>query len=79
MTGQRDGSGALFRNDKGDNQNRPDYRGDVTIAGTKYRLSGWIKTTRDGAKYLSLAATLDTAPPGTAERVATALDDAVPW
>ena len=48
------GSGALFKNDKGDNPNRPDYRGDATLQdGSKVRISGWLK---DGAKgkFLSL-------------------------
>jgi uncharacterized protein (DUF736 family) len=50
----KDMSGALFRNDKGDNERRPDYRGDVTVNGVKFSLAGWKK---EGAKgpYLSLS------------------------
>ena len=47
-----DNSGALFKNDKGDNDKRPDYRGDVTINGVKYALAGWVK---QGAKGPFLA------------------------
>lgn len=39
----KDGSGALFKNDKGDNPARPDYRGDLMVGGVVYEVSGWIK------------------------------------
>ena len=49
---QKPGSGALFKNDKGDN--RPDYRGDATLQdGSKVRISGWLKDGQKG-KFLSL-------------------------
>lgn len=51
----KDGSGALFRNDKGDNPSRPDYRGDIRIDGTDYELAAWIKEGKKG-KFMSLAA-----------------------
>lgn len=52
---QKEGQGALFRNDKGDNPNRPDYKGEILIDGTLYEIAGWLK---DGAKgkFLSLSA-----------------------
>jgi hypothetical protein len=37
----------LNKNDKGDNERRPDYRGTVNIDGVEYTLSGWV---REGAK-----------------------------
>jgi hypothetical protein len=37
----------LNKNDKGDNERRPDYRGTVNIEGVEYTLSGWV---REGAK-----------------------------
>jgi hypothetical protein len=39
----KEGSGALFKNDKGDNPARPDYRGDIMLGGVLYEVSGWIK------------------------------------
>ena len=53
---KKDGTGALFKNDKGDNDKRPDYRGDINIDGTSYWIAAWLK---DGAKgkYMSLAVT----------------------
>jgi len=39
----------LFRNDKGDNPNRPDYTGTLTLEdGKEMRLAAWIKDGRSG-------------------------------
>lgn len=51
----KDGSGSLFKNDKGDNPNRPDYRGDIMVEGVVYSLSAWIKEGQKG-KFMSLSA-----------------------
>ena len=48
-------SGALFKNDKGDNENRPDYKGSINVAGTDYWISSWLKTSQAGNKYMSLS------------------------
>lgn len=48
--------GALFRNKKkqpGDN--RPDYTGKIDIDGVEHFISGWVKKSRAGESYLSLA------------------------
>ena len=50
----RDNSGTLFKNDKGDNPKRPDYRGDMLVEGTLYELSAWIKEGNKG-KFMSLS------------------------
>lgn len=49
MTQQYDNnlSGVLFKNDKGNNEKRPDYKGSAEIEGVHYWVSSWI---RDGAK-----------------------------
>lgn len=52
---QRNLSGALFKNDKGGNEARPDYRGDICINGVNYELAAWIKEGQKG-KYMSLSA-----------------------
>jgi hypothetical protein len=49
------GHGALFRNLKKESERHPDYRGDVTVNGTKYALAAWLKTDKNGHKYMSLA------------------------
>lgn len=52
---QKEMSGALFKNDKGDNERRPDYRGDCKIGGRTYKISAWLKDKKDGGKFMSLA------------------------
>lgn len=53
----KEGSGALFRNDKGDNAARPDYRGDIMLGGVLYEVSGWIKPLPSDAskRFMSLS------------------------
>ena len=48
-------SGVLFRNDKGNNPKRPDYRGSGNWNGAEFNISGWVKESRkDGSRFLSL-------------------------
>lgn len=57
---------ALFKNDKGDNAARPDYRGEFTLNGVKYRLSGWISEKKETKeKYIRGSLEIDkkAAPP----------------
>lgn len=58
--------GVLFTNDKGDNENRPDYTGNLAInpddfqAGTdglvRIRLAAWMKESPKVGAYLSISA-----------------------
>ena len=47
--------GVLFENDKGDNEKRPDYTGNIDVGGTKFSLSAWKKTSKSGKSFLSLS------------------------
>ena len=47
--------GAIFKNDKKETENQPDYRGSINTDGTDYWLSAWIKTAKSGVKYMSLS------------------------
>ena len=47
--------GALFKNDRKEADNHPDYKGKINIDGVDYWLSAWIKTDKNGAKYMSLS------------------------
>jgi hypothetical protein len=53
---QRDGSGALFKNNEKEAENHPDYKGSIKIGGTEYWLSAWLRESAKGTKYMSLAA-----------------------
>lgn len=47
-------TGNLFKNDKGDNDKRPDYRGDAMINGELVEMAAWIKDGQKG-KYMSIS------------------------
>jgi uncharacterized protein (DUF736 family) len=47
--------GALFRvTDKQGNDKRPDYSGNLNVNGVDYELSGWMKVSKAGNKFMSL-------------------------
>ncbi|HEY1326260.1 MAG TPA: DUF736 domain-containing protein [Casimicrobiaceae bacterium] len=54
----KDGQGSLFKNDRKEAENQPDYTGKVLIDGTVYRLAAWIKNGKNG-KFMSLSAKPD--------------------
>jgi hypothetical protein len=47
--------GVLFREEKKSEPADRDYSGSINIAGVEYWLSGWIKTSKKGSKFLSLS------------------------
>jgi hypothetical protein len=55
----KENMGSLFKNDKGDNPNRPDYTGDANINGEVMRVSAWVKEGQKG-KYMSLSFSVPT-------------------
>ena len=57
MDYDNDFQGVLFKNDKRDKESSPNYRGDCTIGGSEFWLSCWLKTSKKGTSYMSLAFT----------------------
>jgi len=53
----KDNSATLFINDKKQSPNQPDRRGDGMVGGVPVWVSGWIKKTKNGQPFLSLAFT----------------------
>lgn len=47
--------GALFRNEDKQNPKHADYNGTLNVDGVEFWLNGWLKTSKKGAKYLSLS------------------------
>jgi uncharacterized protein (DUF736 family) len=57
MTKQYDNtnSGALFKNEDKESDNHPDYRGTLNVDGTEFWISAWLKTSKKGRRFMSLA------------------------
>ena len=52
---QRDNSGSLFKNDKKESENHPDYNGSAMVNGTEMWMSAWLKTSSNGKKFMSFS------------------------
>lgn len=81
-------SGILTKNDKGDNEKRPDYRGSINVEGKDFWLSAWIKDGREGTKlegqkYLSITVQpkeeSSSAPAVATKATAKPVDDDIPF
>lgn len=47
--------GMLAKNQNKQSDNHPDYSGTINVDGKDFWLSGWLKTSKAGSKYFSLA------------------------
>jgi len=81
-------SGALFKNDRKDTEKHPDYTGQLNVAGHDYWLSAWLKTDRNGRKFMSLSVKQKDGKPAPREpenrqgaglSAAKEMDDEIPW
>lgn len=54
MSTKRDNSGALFKNDRKEQETHADYRGDCLIGGQEFYMDAWLNTADSGRKYLSV-------------------------
>ena len=49
-------TGILSRNDRKEQPQHPDFRGQINVEGVEYWLSGWVKERKDGTgKFFSLS------------------------
>ena len=48
-------TGALFKNDDKKTDKHPGYTGTINVDGKEYWLAGWVKESKAGQKYFSLA------------------------
>lgn len=46
--------GVLFKNDRKESENHPDYKGSINVGGVEFWLSAWIKEGQKG-KFMSLS------------------------
>lgn len=47
--------GTLFKNTERKSDKHPEYSGSINVSGVEYWLSGWVKESRNGNKFFSLA------------------------
>ena len=47
--------GALFRNNRKEQDSQPDHTGSINVDGKEYFLNAWIKTSQSGNKFFSLS------------------------
>lgn len=53
---RRNGDGVLFKNDRKQQDNQPDYTGNCLINGVEMDIGAWVKTAREsGKKFFSLS------------------------
>ena len=52
---QKDLTGSLFKNTDKKSDNHPDYNGSILVGGQPYWLNAWLKTAKNGTKYMSLS------------------------
>ena len=52
---QKDNSGAMFAVEEKKTDKHPDREGSALIGGREYWVNGWLKKSKDGKPYLSLA------------------------
>lgn len=52
---QNNNSGALFKNQKKETDRHPDLQGKCIVDGIEMYVSAWLKESRQGNKYYSLA------------------------
>jgi len=78
--------GALFKNDRKESPNHPDYKGTINVEGTEYWASGWIKVAgsnarNPGSKFLSVSLTAKdgSGPQPRAMQPSTLDDDDIPF
>jgi uncharacterized protein (DUF736 family) len=51
----RPNSGSLFKNDRKESENHPDYKGTALINGVEMWMSAWLKTSGSGTKFMSFS------------------------
>jgi len=52
---QKDNSGAVFVNDRKEQDTHPDRTGTARIDGVDYWVNGWLRETKSGKPYLALS------------------------
>lgn len=84
----KDNQGALFKNERKETDNHPDFNGTATINGVEMWVSAWIKVyEKQGEKRKYYSLSFRTKEPRTqgpqtragAEKAVAGMDDDIPW
>lgn len=51
----KEGQGSLFPNKRKETESHPNLTGTILVGGVEHWISGWVKLTADGAKWISLS------------------------
>ena len=51
----KDMTGSMFVNKDKKTENHPDRTGTIKVHGVEYRISGWLKKSKNGQSYMSLS------------------------
>jgi len=73
--------GVLFKNDRKEQPNHPDYKGNAEVDGVPYWLSAWIKDGKSG-KFMSISFTkkdVPAPPPSTQAPTPPPAEDDIPF
>jgi hypothetical protein len=70
----KNNSGSIWVNDHKEKDDHPDRTGSIMVAGVEYWINGWLRKTKDGKPYLSLAV-----KPKNEKAKPAEMDDAIPF
>jgi hypothetical protein len=76
--------GALFKNNKRTKDTQPEYTGNCEINGTEFWVSAWIRESKNGEKFFSMAYTPKETQPVTSNVTnvtpdVTTVNDSIPF
>lgn len=71
--------GVLFKNNKRTEDRQPQYTGNVQVEGREYWLSAWVKESKQGNKFFSLALTPKEPVGETPPQAPAISDDEIPF
>ena len=76
---QTDNTGAVFVNDRKQEDAHPDRTGSALIDGRPYYVNGWLRKTKDGQTYLALSFKRKDAKPADKSKSRAEMADEVPF
>ena len=71
--------GSLFKNDKKTTEQMPDYKGQINVNGEEFWINAWLKTSKQGTKFMSLSITPKDRQVSEPTRKATQVDEDAPF